>query len=212
MEELSVSDRAVARPDLAKRAMINHLDVHWYAFVTRPRHEKRVDKQLRGNGVECYLPLHRALHQWKDRRQYVEVPLFSCYIFAHIPYFKRYDVLSVPGVVRIVAIGNQPTPVREEEIEAVRAVLQSKTAFEVSPQLHCGDRVRIVEGPLTGVEGELVEFRSGHRVVLNVGAIGQSLLVEVEQSRLVRVASSAEQPASQYRWAERWRNMGLRLE
>jgi len=192
--------------------VVSQLDPYWYAFVTRPRHEKRVDRQLRGNGVESYLPLHRALHQWKDRRKYVEVPLFSCYIFARIPYFKRYDVLSVPGVVRIVAIGNQPTPVREEEIEAVRAVLESKAAFEVSPQLHRGDRVRIVEGPLTGVEGELVDFRSGHKVALNVGAIGQSLLVEVEQSKLVRVASCQEEHAGKkYRWAERWRNMGLPL-
>ncbi|MBC7185487.1 MAG: UpxY family transcription antiterminator [Calditrichaeota bacterium] len=191
--------------------MISQTDPYWYAFVTRPRHEKRVEKQLRGNGVDCYLPLHRTLHQWKDRRKYVEVPLFSCYIFAHISYFKRYDVLTVPGVVRIVSIGNQPTPVRDEEIEAVRALLASKTSFELSQELHYGDRVRIVEGPLAGVEGELVDFRCGQKVALNVGVIGQSLLVEIEQSKLVRVAASQEHDKSASKWVARWRSMGLPL-
>ena len=53
----------------------------WYAFVTRPRHEKRVKQYLDGSGFENYLPLHKQMHQWKDRKKYVEVPLFSCWIF-----------------------------------------------------------------------------------------------------------------------------------
>lgn len=188
--------------------MVDQRVPYWYAFVTRPRHEKRVEKQLRGNGVECYLPLQRTLRTWKDRRTMVDLPLFSCYIFAHISYFKRYDVLMVPGVVRIVAIGNRPTPVRDEEIEAVRRLLSSGVKFDLSPELHYGDRVRVVEGPLTGIEGELVDFRGGSRVALNVDAVGQSLLVEVERDKLERIAAAEPQRP---RWGQGWREFGVSL-
>ncbi len=184
---------------------------YWYAFVTRPRHEKRVEKQLCGNGIECYLPLHRVVRRWKDRRKQVELPLFSCYIFAHISYFKRYDVLMVPGVVRIVAIGNQPTPVRDEEIEAVRRLLEAEVQFELSPELHYGDRVRVVAGPLTGIEGELVDFRGSSRVALNVGVVGQSLLVEVERSKLICIARAEQGLRRDARPGQGWRDFGVSL-
>lgn len=165
--------------------MISQTTPFWYAFVTRPRHEKRVKQHLDGGGVECYLPLRKSLRQWKDRKKLVEVPLFSCYIFVHVAYVHRYEVLKVPSVVRIVSLGHQPTPVREEEIEAIRRILESDQFYEVSGELHLGERVEIVAGPLKSVEGELVSFRGGQRVVVNIGAIGQSLVVEVDK-RIIR--------------------------
>src|ERR1700726_1970821 len=40
--------------------------LHWYAVPTSPRHEKRVREHLGRRGVECFLPLFRTIHRWKN--------------------------------------------------------------------------------------------------------------------------------------------------
>ena len=54
----------------------------WFALQTRARHEKVVAQQLRDKGIATFLPLVRGVHRWSDRRKIVELPLFSCYVFA----------------------------------------------------------------------------------------------------------------------------------
>lgn len=165
--------------------MISQTTPHWYAFVTRPRHEKRVKSHLDGKGVNSYLPLQQTQSHWKDRKKLVEMPLFSCYIFAHLPFTKRYDVLTVPSVVRIVSFEQQPTPVRDEEIESIRRVLEINPYFEVSEDLIIGEKVEIVAGPLKGVIGDFVRFHGQERVAVNIDAISKSLILDVDR-RLVR--------------------------
>lgn len=151
----------------------------WYAFVTRPRHEKKSKISLDGAGIENYLPIRSTLHQWKDRRRWVEEPLFSCYIFARIAYNRRWDVLTSPSVVRIVSFNNAPTPVREEEIETIRRILTTDVEVEVQPGLLPGTQVRICSGPLAGLEGVLMGQRGEKFFVVHIPAIGKSVLVNI---------------------------------
>ena len=161
------------------------LEPMWYAFVTRPRHEKKVQHYLDQAGIQNYLPLHRTLNQWKDRRRWVESPLFSCYIFCHIPYVRRYDVLQVPSVARIVAFNNEPTPVRDQEIEAIRRVLSGPQKVQVMDGIVEGSRVRIVNGPLADLEGVLTQHRGANYFVIHIEAIGKSVLVDASENTII---------------------------
>ncbi len=154
----------------------------WYAFVTRPRHEKKVKSYLDGVAIESYLPLKKTLNQWKDRKKWVESPLFSCYIFAKIPYIYRYDVLKATSVVRIVGFNNQPTPVLDEEIEAIKIYLASNVDVNVHDGFVKGDEVRINNGPLSGMEGFLVDFRGRRWFEIYISAIGKSILVDCTEN------------------------------
>ena len=58
--------------------------VQWYAVHTRARHEKMVAERLREQGMESFLPLVKQTHRWSDRQKTVELPLFSCYVFARM--------------------------------------------------------------------------------------------------------------------------------
>jgi transcription antitermination factor NusG len=159
----------------------------WFAFVTRPRHEKKVRDYLDLAGIENYLPLQKRLRRWKDRKKWIDFPLFSCYIFVFIDYFKRYDVLKVPSVVRIVGFNNEPTPVRAEEIDAIKGVIESNPTLEVLDGLVPGDAVRISSGPLSGQVGQLIEFRQQKWFVIHVTAIGKSVLVNIEENKVERI-------------------------
>ena len=84
----------------------------WYAVHTRARHEKAVAAQLRGRGVETYLPLVEEIHRWSDRRKRVQVPLFPGYAFIHACESTQTvaAVAAVEGVVRIVGTHPSGTP------------------------------------------------------------------------------------------------------
>jgi len=160
---------------------------HWYAFVTKPRHEKKISNYMEKAGIVHFLPLRKTLNQWKDRRRWVEAPLFSCYIFSYVQYVSRYDILKVPSVVRIVGFNNRPTPVRQEEIDAIRRMLQTGIELEVQEGLLPGDPVKITTGPLEGLEGILSEQRGGKWFVVYVSAIGKSVSVDISETGLEKL-------------------------
>jgi transcription antitermination factor NusG len=149
---------------------------------TRARHEKVIAQRLRDRGVTTFLPLVREVHGWSDRRKTVELPLFGCYVFARIlPRNEdRLRVLVVDGVLRFVGPGGQGIPIPEEQIEAVRKLVEEELPFCSHPFLKIGQRVSIRSGALNGVEGILVA-RSGERtLVVSIDAIQRSMAVRIE--------------------------------
>ncbi|MBN1996280.1 UpxY family transcription antiterminator [candidate division KSB1 bacterium] len=161
----------------------------WYAFVTRPRHEKKVKQYLDMAGIDNYLPLKKTLSQWKDRKKWVELPIFSCYIFSHIEYVRRYDVLKAPSVVRIVGFEAKPTPVKDDEISGIKNILESKHDLAVVDGFLAGDRVRLRNGPLAGMEGLFVEYRNRKWFVIYITALSKSVLVDIESNYVEKIPS-----------------------
>jgi hypothetical protein len=72
---------------------------------------------------------------------------------------KRLPILTMPGVVAVVGMGNIPTPVKESEIESIQTVAESGGPLLPWPFLRQGQRVRIA-GPLCGTIGEGLPQRS----------------------------------------------------
>jgi transcription termination/antitermination protein NusG len=154
----------------------------WFALQTRARHEKVVSQRLRDKGVATFLPLVRGVHRWSDRRKIVELPLFSCYVFARLlPRNEhRVRVLQLDGVLRFVGSGGQAIPIPEDQIDAVRKLVAEQLPYCSYPFLKIGQRVRIRGGSLDGVEGILTS-RSGDRtLVVSLDAIQRSLAVRIE--------------------------------
>lgn len=161
-------------------------EVHWYAVHTRSRHEKMVSDRLLEQGISTFLPLVKETRRWSDRKKVVELPLFSCYVFAHIPASnqERLRVCMTDGVLQIVGVKGQGIPIPDEQIEAVRTVLTGELPWTNHPFLKIGQRVRICGGALEGVEGVLVSRNGDRTLVISVDAIQRSLAVSVEGYRV----------------------------
>ena len=166
---------------IAPRAIEN---VRWYAAYTRARHEKSVARQLESRLIDAFLPLYVRLSQWKDRRVSVQSPLFPGYVFVRIPLLERMRVLEIPGVVRLVGFTDQPTPLPEEEMEALRQGLRTGLLAEPYPYLEVGRRVRLRSGPLQGLEGILKKKKTTFRFVISMELIQRSISVEVDAADL----------------------------
>ena len=125
--------------------------------------------------------MQKTRRQWKDRNKVVEMVLFPCYIFAHLPFIQRYDILTIPSVVSIVTLGRQPTPVRDEEIESIQRVLETAPLCEVCERSQVGEKVEFSAVPLKGLRGDLVSFHGNERLAINIDAIAKSLMFYVDK-------------------------------
>ena len=84
------------------------------------------------------------------------------------------------------------------EIEAVRRVVESPMKAEPHPFLKSGDRVRVVAGPLQGLEGILLRRKNLWKLVLSVEILQRSVAVEVDAFMVERVYAS--KPSLPPRW------------
>jgi transcription antitermination factor NusG len=161
----------------------------WHAIYTRHQHEKAIAQFLSAKGLQVFLPLYNTTRRWKDRTVHLSLPLFPCYLFLRGLKERRLEVVTTPGIVSILSINGEPATIPESEIEAVRRAIEWGNRVEPHPFLRCGDRVRVISGPLQGLEGILVRKKNLYRLVLSVEILERSAAVEVDVSAVERVAS-----------------------
>ncbi len=145
----------------------------WYALNTKPHQERCVAEQLRCRGLEVYLPIVRV--NPVNPRASRERPYFPGYLFARLD-FQTVGFSAVqwtPGLRRIVKFGEVPGIVPDALIGELRRRLARISAAGglVFGDLHPGDVVRIVSGPLAGYEAVFDRRLSGSdrvRVLLEI--------------------------------------------
>jgi transcription antitermination factor NusG len=160
---------------------------YWYAVYTRSRHEHKVKIQLDDRGIENFLPLYKRISQWKDRRKEIQTPLFPGYVFVRIPLLEKLEVLKTHGAVYLVRDGQFPLSIPEESIFSVRRFVEEGLKCDPHPYLRIGQKVRIVDGPLSGIEGILVRKKNQRLLVVSIDLIQRSVSVEIETWRVERV-------------------------
>jgi transcription antitermination factor NusG len=160
-------------------ATVEH--VAWYAIQVASKKEKFVASVLAEKGYECFLPLYPKRSVWSDRVKVTSVPLFPGYVFSRFDAQFRLPLLVTPNVQAVVGHGKIPVAVPERDLDAIRTVLRNGIAIEPSDRLHEGDPVRVIKGPLTGIEGSFVQYRGSCRLVLSVSLIKQSVAVEIDR-------------------------------
>lgn len=152
----------------------------WYVAQTCARHEKRVAEQLESRSIEKFLPLYETVSRWKDRRVRLQLPIFAGYIFVHLPLRERLRVLELPSVVKLIAFGQLPIALPDDEMDALRNGLTSQLRAEPHPYLTAGRRVRMRSGPLAGLTGIILRKKGCLRFVLSVELIQRSVVVDAD--------------------------------
>src|SRR5271166_2580151 len=137
----------------------------WFAVRTRSNFEKVAAVALENKGLTPYLPTYRNRRRWSDRVVVAETPLFQGYVFCRFDPLNRLPVLTTTGVISIVGCGTEPASIDDQEIESIDAILRSGLATEPCPFLREGQRVRVRQGSLAGVEGILTKKKSDFRLV-----------------------------------------------
>jgi transcription termination/antitermination protein NusG len=179
-------NRAVAHSETAM------LDFPWYAVRVKHKHEKTVARSLEAKGYEQFLPLYQARRRAFARRTDVQVPLVPGYVFCRFNITDRLPVLIIPGVFHIVQLGNVFPAVDEGEIRALQTVVASGVHARPWPFLRAGQNVRLEEGPLLGLTGQLVNVNDDVNVVVSVTLLQRSVAVKIDRRWIDPVTSPPE--------------------
>ena len=168
--------------------LADYLEPRWYAAYTSANHEKRVAVQLGQRSVEHFLPLYDSVRRWKDRKVQLQLPFFPGYVFVRLALRDRLQVLQVPGVAKLVGFNGLPCALPDAEIEAIQTCLTRKAGLEPHPYVQVGRRVRVMAGPLQGLEGIVVRKKNRVRFVISLDLIQRSAAVEVDAADLQPVS------------------------
>ena len=161
----------------------------WFAVQTRSRHEKKVCVELKRKGLHSFLPLHREKRHWSDRQKWIELPLFSNYVFVRMTEDAelRTRVLRTMGVVRFAGAPGHGTPIPDEQIADLQAILNQRIPLMPHPYLNPGEKVRICGGALDGLRGVLVAVKDTRRFVVSVDLIQRSVAIQLDGFEVERV-------------------------
>jgi len=160
--------------------------VHCYSgYENKVRHnlEQRIDTMgMKDRIFDVVIPTQEEIEVKDGKRRTVERHVFPGYVLVNMIMSEEswYVVRNTPGVTGFVGMGNQPTPLRPEEVAQILRRMEAE-APRIKVTFRVGERVRIVDGPFNDFRGTVSEIdveRSKVRVMVNF--FGRETPVELD--------------------------------
>ncbi|MFH1760718.1 MAG: transcription termination/antitermination NusG family protein [bacterium] len=159
----------------------------WMIAHLRSRREKAFALELADKQIGYFLPLfeRRVLRCDTGKVRKTINPLFPGYI-AFVNDGQEHRIIATSKhVANIIKIPNQPDFVKE--LIQVQRVLDENIELKTHEELYPGTRVRILYGPLSGIEGVVITHDKKSRLVLGVEMFGQSVSMNIDENNLVKI-------------------------
>lgn len=152
-------------------------DSYWLVCHTKPRCEKKFAALMAAEKFEHYLPLIDSVRRYGNRTKSFSKPLFPGYVFALVPAELKSRIYQQDLLARAITVDDVPRFLRQ--LEEVRKIVASGLELAVMPLLTKGRRVKVVGGPLNGLEGLVDNPDNPQGVMIAVDVLQQGLLVKV---------------------------------
>ncbi len=154
--------------------------LQWYVAYTHSNTEKKVHTRVLNSGIESYLPLQTVKKKWSDRIKTVEVPLFSSYVFVKTTEEQIPRLMGIDGIARFLSFERKYATIKEKEIELIKKIVKDGKDINVERGAYCrGQRVKIKEGPLVGLEGTLIKEQGKSRFLIDIEGLNQMLSISI---------------------------------
>lgn len=157
-------------------------DYFWLVCHTKPRCEKKFAALMKAEKFEHYLPLIDSVRRYAQQTKRFTKPLFPGYVFAKIPREKKARIYQQDLLARAIIVEDEEKFLHQ--LADVKAIVASGFELSVMPLLTKGRRVKIVGGPLHGVEGYVDDPARPQGVVIAVDVLQQGLHVKVPAENL----------------------------
>jgi transcriptional antiterminator RfaH len=158
----------------------------WWCLHTKPRQEKSTARELRERGVVYYLPqVVKESRTPRGRKVQSVVPLFAGYLFLHGDPNDRLAALIGNRLVNVLEVVDQEGLVRD--LRQVHKMLHSGLAVSDTPTMPVGAKVRLTNGPLTGVVGTVIRRGNRDQFVAVVHFLGRGATVDLQDWQVEQV-------------------------
>jgi transcriptional antiterminator NusG len=160
--------------------------IHCYSgYENKVRHnlEQRIETMgMKDQIFDVVIPTQEEIEVKDGKRRTVERHIFPGYVLVNMLLTEEswYVVRNTPGVTGFVGMGNNPTPLRPEEVAQIVKRMEAD-APTVKVTFKVGERVRIIDGPFNdfrGVVSEIDMERTKVRVM--VSFFGRETPVELD--------------------------------
>lgn len=157
----------------------------WFCLHTRSRREKRVATDCSLRQIPFFLPLRQSVKRYNGRAYVFDVPLFSGYLFCAATTEQKYALLDTGHLAQIIEVPDQAGLLND--LNQISLALERNAPLEPFPYLKRGVRVRITDGPMSGIEGIVSERRRKFRVILNVDLLHQAVALEIDAAAVTPI-------------------------
>lgn len=160
--------------------------IHCYSgYENKVRHnlEQRIETMgMKDKIFDVVIPTQEEIEVKDGKRRTVERHIFPGYVLVNMTLTEEswYVVRNTPGVTGFVGMGNNPTPLRPEEVAQIVKRMEAESPT-VKVSFKPGERVRIIDGPFNdfrGVVSEIDMERTKVRVM--VSFFGRETPVELD--------------------------------
>jgi transcription antitermination factor NusG len=137
---------------------------------------------MTAEGFEHYLPLIPSVRRYARETKHFTKPLFPGYVFASVPRELKPRIYQQDLLARAIHVEDHETFLRQ--LAEVKAIIASGFEVAVRPLLARGRRVKILAGPLHGLEGMVDDPENPRGVIVAVDVLRQGVLVRVPMGNL----------------------------
>jgi len=160
--------------------------IHCYSgYENKVRHnlEQRIETMGMKNMIfDVIIPTQEEIEVKEGKRRSIERHVFPGYVLVNLILTEEswYVVRNTPGVTGFVGMGNDPTPLRTEEVAQILKRMEAE-APHVKVSFKQGERVRIIDGPFNDFRGTVEDLDIEHaKVTIMVNFFGRETPVELD--------------------------------
>jgi len=168
----------------------------WFVAIVNNKSELYCKKRLEQLGFECYVPTQVETRCWRNGvKNIVERVLFPSHIFIYATEKERkQQIVNISFIKRFLtntagkmdSFGKHPIAViPDEQILSLKFILEhGEVPVEIEQtSFMLGDKVRIVRGKLTGIEGHIIECGKSTCFAIRIDCLGVAK-VKIEKEKL----------------------------
>ncbi len=160
--------------------------VHCYSgYENKVRHnlEQRIETMgMKDKIFDVVVPTEEEIEIKEGKRRTIERRVFPGYILVQMIMNEDswYVVRNTPGVTGFVGMGNDPTPLRPEEVSSIVKRMEAE-APRIKVTFSAGQKVRIIDGPFNDFIGTVSDIDMERaKVRVMVSFFGRETPVELD--------------------------------
>ncbi|MGI9176209.1 MAG: transcription termination/antitermination protein NusG [Rhodothermales bacterium] len=166
----------------------------WYVLRTFSGHEKKVKQYLErevdrleiGDRIaEIMIPTETVFEMRQGKKRTREKTFFPGYILLHalLDNHLQHVLSNVPSVVGFLTTGDEPTPLRPDEVNRILGKMDEAREMGEQPEIpfENGDAVKVVDGPFNNFTGFVEEvYPDKMKVKVMVSIFGRKTPLELD--------------------------------
>ena len=138
----------------------------WIAVLVQVNCEKKTATRLGKVGYETYIPTQQEVHQWSDRKKKVDRLIIPMVVFVRATVREEEWLRDQSYIHKLLAFPGSDedkkkfaTPIPDNQIERLKFLLENaESEVTIVSNFKVGDSVRVISGPLKGLEGVVSDF------------------------------------------------------